>query len=271
MSWSLVNSVGKHVERDQTRSIQSRHDGLFDYALPYLRASTASDVLVYVGDRYTIASRYVFRRYILPWESLENMTRGGFLIEVHSVSTHSTRFMTWLIVTLLRNSALTVLVPPWHDPGSGKGCCEDCPCDAANAVSPDPEEVMSMAFEDVKMHALLLHHNLSDSDPLPQVAKITTYLSDYVNYIMRSGVLQPPIAAGIINNIGALQDMLTHLGRIFQIFDNFKYLTIPGTAFLSFLLLSFLEIGQEIENPFNYDLNDLVLDVFCLSIQRKLQ
>lgn len=125
--------------------------------------------------------------------------------------------------------------------------------------------------------------------------QITTYLSDYANYIMRSGVLQPCIAAGIVSNISALQDTLTNLGRIvntplpfayqmhlrmslwiylfllpFQIFDSFKYLTIPGTAFSSFLLLGFLEIGQEIENPFNYDLNDLDLDGFCLSVQREL-
>ena len=36
------------------------------------------------------------------------------------------------------------------------------------------------------------------------------------------------------------------------------------------LYLGFLEIGQEIENPFNYDLNDLDLDSFCLVIQREL-
>lgn len=66
-----------------------------------------------------------------------------------------------------------------------------------------------------------------------------------------------------------------HLTAIqFQIWSSFKYLTIPGTAFAAFLLLGFLEIGQEMyvsllclrklislttvsENPFNYDLNDL--------------
>ncbi|KAJ7806490.1 hypothetical protein B0H14DRAFT_3484079 [Mycena olivaceomarginata] len=41
-------------------------------------------------------------------------------------------------------------------------------------------------------------------------------------------------------------------------------------AFASFVLLGFLEIGQEIENPFNYNLNDLDLDNFCLAIQREL-
>ncbi|KAG8910905.1 hypothetical protein FRC00_007365, partial [Tulasnella sp. 408] len=36
------------------------------------------------------------------------------------------------------------------------------------------------------------------------------------------------------------------------------------------LYIGFLEIGQEIENPFNYDENDLDLDLFCLQIQREL-
>ncbi|KAJ7326408.1 Bestrophin, RFP-TM, chloride channel-domain-containing protein [Mycena albidolilacea] len=56
----------------------------------------------------------------------------------------------------------------------------------------------------------------------------------------------------------------------FQLVGSLHYLTIPGTTFASFLLLGFLEIGQEIENPFNYDENDLDLDHFCLSIQREL-
>lgn len=48
------------------------------------------------------------------------------------------------------------------------------------------------------------------------------------------------------------------------------YITIPATTFASFLLLGFLEIGQEIENPFDYGLNDLDLDGFCFSLQREL-
>ena len=31
----------------------------------------------------------------------------------------------------------------------------------------------------------------------------------------------------------------------FQVYNAFGYLTIPGTAFVSFLYLGFLEIGQE--------------------------
>jgi len=62
----------------------------------------------------------------------------------------------------------------------------------------------------------------------------------------------------------------------FQIYSSYRWITIPATAFASFLLLGFLEIGQEMyvlqvvlkdqptyecipssENPFNYDYNDL--------------
>ncbi|KAG6852778.1 hypothetical protein C0991_009177 [Blastosporella zonata] len=121
-------------------------------------------------------------------------------------------------------------------------------------------------------------------------------LTSYTAFLMRTpGVLQPAIAAGMTANITSLQDTFSNLERIrntplpfayqahlrislwlyllflpFQIFSPFGWFTIPGTAFASFLLLGFLEIGQEIENPFNYDLNDLDLDHFCLSLQREL-
>lgn len=125
--------------------------------------------------------------------------------------------------------------------------------------------------------------------------EITLFLSSYANWAIRAGFLVPATASSLIASISSLQDSLTNLERIattplpfayqahlrmslylylfflpFQIWSSFHYLTIPGTAFASFLFLGFLEIGQEIENPFNYDLNDLDLDTFCLEIQREL-
>ncbi|KAJ6608293.1 UPF0187-domain-containing protein [Mycena sp. CBHHK59/15] len=125
--------------------------------------------------------------------------------------------------------------------------------------------------------------------------EVTIYLSSYLAYLLRNGYLQPALATGLMNNIASLQDTLSNLDRIgntplpfayqahlrmslwlyllflpFQLVSLLHYLVIPGTAFASFLLLGFLEIGQEIENPFNYDLNDLDLDSFCLAIQREL-
>ncbi|TCD62726.1 hypothetical protein EIP91_006524 [Steccherinum ochraceum] len=125
--------------------------------------------------------------------------------------------------------------------------------------------------------------------------EITLFLTTYFSMLLKAGQLQPASATTMVNAISALQDTVTNLERIkntplpfayqahlrvslwlylfflpFQIFDAFKFLTIPATAFASFLLLGFLEIGQEIENPFNYDLNDLDLDHFCLAVQREL-
>ncbi|KAI0076497.1 UPF0187-domain-containing protein [Panus rudis PR-1116 ss-1] len=125
--------------------------------------------------------------------------------------------------------------------------------------------------------------------------EITLFLTTYFSWLMRQGLLQPASATAMVNAIASLQDTVNHLERIkntplpfayqahlrlslwlylfflpFQIFTPFKWLTIPATAFASFLLLGFLEIGQEIENPFNYDLNDLDLDHFCLVVQREL-
>ncbi|KAJ7509434.1 Bestrophin, RFP-TM, chloride channel-domain-containing protein [Mycena galericulata] len=125
--------------------------------------------------------------------------------------------------------------------------------------------------------------------------EITIYLNNYLAYLLRNAYLQPALATGLMNNIASLQDTMSNLDRIgntplpfayqahlrmslwlyllvlpFQVVSGLHYLVIPGTAFASFLLLGFLEIGQEIENPFNYDENDLDLDGFCLAIQREL-
>ncbi|KAF4616450.1 hypothetical protein D9613_008410 [Agrocybe pediades] len=125
--------------------------------------------------------------------------------------------------------------------------------------------------------------------------EILLVLSNYTAWCMKNGLLQPAIATGVTANLTTLQDTLSNLERIcntplpfayqahlrmslwlylfflpFQIEKAFIWITIPGTAFAAFLLLGFLEIGQEIENPFNYDLNDLDLDYFCQAIQREL-
>nr|GAT50495.1 predicted protein [Mycena chlorophos] len=125
--------------------------------------------------------------------------------------------------------------------------------------------------------------------------EITVYLSAYFAHLLQLGQLAPAVATSFMNNVASLQDTMSNLERIgstplpfayqahlrmsvwlylcflpFQIVASFGYLTIPGTAFAAFLLLGFLEIGSEIENPFQYDLNDLDLDSFCLAIQREL-
>ena len=42
----------------------------------------------------------------------------------------------------------------------------------------------------------------------------------------------------------------------------------PGTKLTSYIIIGFAAIGQEIENPFGYDANDLNLDFFVDSMIR---
>jgi ion channel-forming bestrophin family protein len=125
--------------------------------------------------------------------------------------------------------------------------------------------------------------------------EICLFLSSYHSWLLSKGLLVPAIASSIAGNITTLQDAAVNLQRIrntplpfayqahlrmslwlyliyfpFAVYTSFKWWTIPAVAFTAFLFIGFLEIGQEIENPFEYDENDLDLDGFCLSIQREL-
>jgi len=125
--------------------------------------------------------------------------------------------------------------------------------------------------------------------------EISLFLSSYLNMLIQQGLVGPTIGTAFNNALGSMQDAVTNLQRIrttpipfayqahlrlsvwlyllflpVEIYSSFKWLTIPCTVFAAFLYLGFLEIGHEIENPFNYDANDLDLDSFCLEIQREL-
>ncbi|TEB31878.1 UPF0187-domain-containing protein [Coprinellus micaceus] len=151
--------------------------------------------------------------------------------------------------------------------------------------------ILKRATPGESRHRKARHVNVESNVPL----EITLFLNNYTAFLMRSGLVQPAIATALQGNLAILQDTLSNLERIcntplpfayqahlrmslwlyllflpFQVVTPMGWITIPGTAFASFLLLGFLEIGQEIENPFNYDLNDLDLDYFCLDIQRQL-
>jgi len=54
----------------------------------------------------------------------------------------------------------------------------------------------------------------------------------------------------------------------FQVVNQLQWITIPATLLASFIFFGFLVAGEEIENPFGYDKNDLDLDYFCQNIIR---
>lgn len=69
---------------------------------------------------------------------------------------------------------------------------------------------------------------------------------------------------------------ITHLTWIYtlaipiQIVASFSWATLPIVGVAAFAFLGILEIGQEIENPFSYEANDLPLDKFCDEIKTEI-
>ncbi|KAI0737202.1 Bestrophin, RFP-TM, chloride channel-domain-containing protein [Daedaleopsis nitida] len=52
----------------------------------------------------------------------------------------------------------------------------------------------------------------------------------------------------------------------FQLVDLFGWYSIPGVGIAAFIYLGLIAAGEEIEQPFGYDENDLDLDFFCRAI-----
>jgi predicted membrane chloride channel (bestrophin family) len=121
--------------------------------------------------------------------------------------------------------------------------------------------------------------------------EIVRSLSDWIATLENRGTVPGPALGGMHGCLTTFEDSLGVLERIlttplpfvyaahirhtvwiylfflpFQLTETFGYLAIPGVAVASFLYLGFLAAGEEIEQPFGYDFNDLQLDLFCHEI-----
>lgn len=136
-----------------------------------------------------------------------------------------------------------------------------------------------------KMRDAAISHNL----PL----EISLYLSSYIAALQARKSTDVPTTNTLLTSLNMLVDSLTGLERIlttpipfsysihlwvvtliycfflpFQIWSQMNWITIPGTVIISFMFFGFLVAGEEIENPFGYDKNDLNLDHFTNNIIR---
>ena len=57
----------------------------------------------------------------------------------------------------------------------------------------------------------------------------------------------------------------------FQLVEDTKWYTGLIFALINFILLEIIEIGNEIENSFGYDLNDLPLNKICTTISNNIE
>ncbi|KAF8347412.1 Bestrophin, RFP-TM, chloride channel-domain-containing protein [Amanita rubescens] len=134
-----------------------------------------------------------------------------------------------------------------------------------------------------------LQSTVSHNIPL----EISLYLSSYVATLQNRKILDVPTANTLLQALNQLVDSLTGLERIlttpipfsysvhlwvvttlycwampFQLWSTIGWWTIPATIASSFIYFGFLVAGEEIENPFGYDKNDLNLDHFTHNIIR---
>ncbi|KAF8809755.1 UPF0187-domain-containing protein [Phlegmacium glaucopus] len=120
--------------------------------------------------------------------------------------------------------------------------------------------------------------------------EVLSCLSQWCSILEDRGTVPGTSLGAMIGAIAAFEDSLSALERIlttplpfvysvhintvwvylfflpFQLVTQFGYHTIPGVAIAAFIYLGFIAAGEEIEQPFGYDDNDLDLDLFCLDI-----
>nr|GAT50619.1 predicted protein [Mycena chlorophos] len=142
-----------------------------------------------------------------------------------------------------------------------------------------------------RLRAKMLREKEKGSHNLP--LEISLYLSSYISALQTRKQIDVPTTNNLIAALNQLVDALTGLERILttpvpysysihlwvvatiycltipsQVVATMAWLTIPATIILAFIFFGFLVAGEEIENPFGYDKNDLNLDHFTHSIIR---
>ncbi|KAF7364911.1 hypothetical protein MVEN_00361600 [Mycena venus] len=117
---------------------------------------------------------------------------------------------------------------------------------------------------------------LSRSDPCSR--SLTPFYSEpssYIAALQNRKQIDAPTTTTLLASLNNLVDALTGLERILttpipfsQIVETMGWQTIPATSLLTFIFFGFLVAGEEIENPFGYEKNDLNLDHFTHNIIR---
>lgn len=82
-------------------------------------------------------------------------------------------------------------------------------------------------------------------------------------------VLTTPLPLGY--NILISQIVLLYVYLLpFQLYGALGWITIPGTIAAAYIIIGLAAIGNELENPFGNDVNDLPLDHYCSELGQEL-
>jgi len=132
----------------------------------------------------------------------------------------------------------------------------------------------------------------TDLEPTPRPSEILAYMNAYVQEIIDNGTF--PLAAiqgKAVTNIQSFDDILVTADRILntplpiaytiaisqitwiyvvtlplQLVKLMGWANIPVTMISAYIILGYAAIGNEIENPFGTEVNDLPLELYCAQI-----
>ncbi|KAG9228206.1 Bestrophin, RFP-TM, chloride channel-domain-containing protein [Amylocarpus encephaloides] len=126
--------------------------------------------------------------------------------------------------------------------------------------------------------------------------EILTYLSSYIEEIVNNETMkQAVVASQMLSCLGTLTDAQANAERVlttplpvgynilisqivilytyllpFQLISTLGWITIPGTVAAAYIIMGLSAIGNELENPFGNDVNDLPLDTYCSELSQEL-
>ncbi|KAL2069330.1 hypothetical protein VTL71DRAFT_15668 [Oculimacula yallundae] len=126
--------------------------------------------------------------------------------------------------------------------------------------------------------------------------EIMAYLSAYVETVQNNGQMKSTVLGGqVMNALAGMTDTAGNAERVlttplpigynilisqvvllyvwllpFQLVQSLEWITIPATVAAAYIILGIATIGDELENPFGNDVNDLPLDSYCAELGREL-
>jgi len=129
--------------------------------------------------------------------------------------------------------------------------------------------------------------------------EILNYLSAYIHEAVTenpgSSAISTSLYSQLLNGVASLTDVQTQADRIlntplpigynilisqlvflytyllpFQLEDKLGWVTVPATLAASYIIIGIAAIGNELENPFGNDVNDLPLETYCHELRQDL-
>lgn len=126
--------------------------------------------------------------------------------------------------------------------------------------------------------------------------EVLNYLSAYIEGTLKNGTLSSPVMYGqIMSSLAIMTDTMTNAERVlttplpagynilisqivlvyvyllpFQLVNTLNWITIPATIAAAYIIIGLAVIGDDLEDPFGNDVNDLPLDQYCSELASEL-